>query len=125
MDSNHRSRVFEAAFQRRRRDRFVADSSLEGDGFEPSVPDTKEPVFVSEGELRDRTGAAKKGCFLCGTDGSNPSPSRDESANFRSPGTHYTATDHTAPLAGAAEVGQTCASQRSSSARGSGLLPIP
>jgi hypothetical protein len=25
MDSNHRSRVFEAAFQRRRRDRFVAD----------------------------------------------------------------------------------------------------
>src|SRR6202048_165732 len=35
-----------------------------------------------------------------GTDGSNPLPSRDESANFRSPGTHYTATDHTAPLAG-------------------------
>ena len=37
-------------------------------------PGTKEPVFVAEGELRDRTGAAKKGCFLCGTDGSNPSP---------------------------------------------------
>jgi hypothetical protein len=36
------------------------DSPLEGDGFEPSVPGTKEPVFVAEGELRDRTGAAKK-----------------------------------------------------------------
>src|SRR6266446_3828048 len=45
----------------------------------PSVPGTKEPVFVAEGELRDRTGAAKKGCFLCGTDGSNPSPSSGES----------------------------------------------
>src|SRR5207302_3871345 len=43
-------------------------------------PGTKEPVFVAEGELRDRTGAAKKGCFLCGTDGSNPSPSSDESS---------------------------------------------
>jgi len=29
-------------------------------GFEPSVPGTKEPVFVAEGELRDRTGAAKR-----------------------------------------------------------------
>ncbi len=56
-----------------------ADSLVEGDGFEPSVPGTKEPVFVAEGELRDRTGAAKKGCFLCGTDGSNPSPSSSES----------------------------------------------
>src|SRR3984893_2776253 len=42
-------------------------SPVEGDGFEPSVPGTKEPVFVAEGELRYRTGAAKKGCFLCGT----------------------------------------------------------
>jgi hypothetical protein len=50
---------------------FVPDSPLEGDGFEPSVPGTKEPIFVAEGELRDRTGVAKKGCFLCGTDGSN------------------------------------------------------
>src|SRR5580692_10804616 len=64
--------------------RFAPDSPLEGDGFEPSVPGTKEPVSVAEGELRDRTGAAKKGCFLCGTDGSNPSPSSKESANFRS-----------------------------------------
>src|SRR6478736_2987489 len=60
--------------------RFAVDWPLEGDGFEPSVPGTKEPVFVAEGELRDRTGAAKKGCFLCGTDGSNPSPSSGESA---------------------------------------------
>src|ERR1700730_5477318 len=64
---------------------FAPDSPLEGDGFEPSVPGTKEPVFVAEGELRDRTGAAKKGCFLCGTDGSNPSPSSGESgANLTS-----------------------------------------
>src|SRR6202040_1715891 len=26
-------------------------------------PGTKEPVFVAEGELRDRARAAKKGCF--------------------------------------------------------------
>jgi hypothetical protein len=39
--------------------------------------------------------------FSRGTSGSNPRPSRDESANFRSPETHYIATDHTAPLAGA------------------------
>jgi hypothetical protein len=31
-------------------EQFVADSPLEGDGFEPSVPGTKEPVFVAEGE---------------------------------------------------------------------------
>jgi hypothetical protein len=36
--------------------------------------------FVAEGELPDRTGAAKRGCFLCGTDGSNPSPSSGESS---------------------------------------------
>src|ERR1700757_1351642 len=61
---------------------FAKDSPLERDGFEPSVPGTKEPVFVAEGELRDRTGAAKKGCFLCGTDGSNPSPSSGESVSL-------------------------------------------
>ena len=49
-------------------------SPLEGGGFEPSVPGTKEPIFAAEGHLRDRTGAAKKGCFLCGTDGSNHLP---------------------------------------------------
>src|SRR5580704_7110588 len=31
----------------------------------------------------DRTGAAKKGCFSCGTDGSNPSPSSGESGANR------------------------------------------
>ena len=31
------------------RNRWFADSSLEGSGFEPSVPGTKEPVFVAEG----------------------------------------------------------------------------
>ena len=36
--------------------RFAEDSLLEENGFEPSVPGTKEPVFVAEGELRDRTG---------------------------------------------------------------------
>jgi hypothetical protein len=47
----------------------------------------KGPVFVAEGELRNRTGAAKKGCFLYGTDGSNPSPSSGESgANLISGG---------------------------------------
>jgi len=61
------------------------DSPLEGDGFEPSVPGTKEPVFVAGSELRDQTGTAKKGCFLCGTDGSNPSPSSGKSvANLTS-----------------------------------------
>jgi len=31
---------------------FAVDSLQEGDGFEPSVPGTKEPVFVAEGEFR-------------------------------------------------------------------------
>jgi hypothetical protein len=64
------------------------DSPLEGDGFEPSVPGTKEPIFVAEGELRDQTGGSQKGLFLmCGTDGSNPSPSTGEShANLTSSG---------------------------------------
>src|ERR1700747_676587 len=71
--------------------RFAPDSPLEGNGFEPSVPGTKEPVFVAEGELRDRTGAAKKGCILCGTDGSNPSPSSEESMSRRGrkPANHF------------------------------------
>jgi hypothetical protein len=30
--------------------RFAPDSPVEGDGFEPSVPGTKEPIFVAEGE---------------------------------------------------------------------------
>src|SRR6516165_6416035 len=43
---------------------FAADSPLEGDGFEPSVPGTKEPVFVVEGELRGPNGGSQKGLFL-------------------------------------------------------------
>jgi hypothetical protein len=35
-------------------------SPLEGDGFEPSVPGTKEPVFVAEGELRGPNGGPKR-----------------------------------------------------------------
>ena len=46
------------------RDQEFADSSLEGDGFEPSVPGTKEPVFVAEGELRGPNGGSQKRLFL-------------------------------------------------------------
>src|SRR5580693_1586185 len=44
--------------------RFAHDSLVEGDGFEPSVPGTKEPVFVAEGELRGPNGGSQKGLFL-------------------------------------------------------------
>src|ERR1700756_1830027 len=74
-----------------------ADSALEEEGFEPSVPGTKEPVFVAEGELRDRTGAAKKGCFLCGTDGSNPSPSSAESLHSSGVGSNRRAAPEQIP----------------------------
>jgi hypothetical protein len=43
---------------------FAPDSRLEGDGFEPSVPGTKQPVFVAEGELRGPNGGSQKGLFL-------------------------------------------------------------
>ena len=39
--------------------RFASDSPLEGDGCEPSVPGTKEPIFVAEGELRIERGQPK------------------------------------------------------------------
>ena len=42
----------------------------------------KSRFLLWEANCGDRTGVAKKGCFLCGTDGSNPSPSRGKSANF-------------------------------------------
>jgi hypothetical protein len=59
------------------------------------VPGTIEPIFVAEGELRDRTGEAKKGCFLCGTDGSNPFPSSSESdANLNFAGPSRSMTGH-------------------------------
>src|SRR6202048_3519871 len=49
-------------------------SPLEGNGFEPSVPGTKEPVFVAEREIAGTERGSQKVCFVCGTDGSNPSP---------------------------------------------------
>src|ERR1700720_1809117 len=61
--------------------RFASDSLLEGDGFEPSVPVAREPVYIAEGELRADRRAAKK--IWRGTDGSNPSPSSGESGANR------------------------------------------
>ena len=63
-------------------DREFADLPLEGDGFEPSVPVAREPVYIAEGELRGDRRAAKK--IWRGTEGSNPSPSSGEFANPRS-----------------------------------------
>jgi hypothetical protein len=40
----------------------------------------KSRFLLWKANCGDRTGVAKKGCFLCGTDGSNPSPSTGESA---------------------------------------------
>ena len=57
--------------------RFVPDSPVEGDGFEPSVFVAREPVYIAEGELRGDGRAAKK--IWRGTDGSNPAPSSGES----------------------------------------------
>jgi hypothetical protein len=38
----------------------LADSPVEGDGFEPSVPVAREPDYIAEGELRgDRDGRPK------------------------------------------------------------------
>ena len=56
-------------------------SPLEGDGFEPSVPVAREPVYIAEGELRGDRRAAKK--IWWGTDVSNPSPSSGESPTNR------------------------------------------
>jgi hypothetical protein len=65
------------------RDRGFADSPLEGDGFEPSVPCREGAGLYCGSELRGDRRAAKK--IWRGTDGSNPSPSSGESdANFAS-----------------------------------------
>jgi hypothetical protein len=49
------------------RDRKFADSLLEGDGFEPSVPVAKKSVFVAEGELREwEGGQPTERCFFYG-----------------------------------------------------------
>ena len=64
----------------------LLNSPLEGTGFEPLVPHEKKSVFVAEGELRDRTGAAKKRLFLLrGTESSNPSPSSRQSVSLPQP----------------------------------------
>jgi len=60
--------------------RFVADSPLEGDGFEPSVPHKKQPFLAAPVRSRNSPSATKTGSFVPGTDGSNPSPSSEESA---------------------------------------------
>jgi hypothetical protein len=65
------------------RNRWFADSSLEGDGFEPSVPHKKQPFLAAPVRSRNSPSETKPGSFVSGTDGSNPSPSREESANHR------------------------------------------
>src|SRR4029077_4333133 len=60
--------------------RFAAASSLEGDGFEPSVPHKKQPFLAAPVRFRNSPSATKTGPFVPGTDGSNPSPANVESA---------------------------------------------
>ena len=47
-------------------------------------PARKSRFLLRKANCGTERGQPKKGCFLCGTDGSNPSPSSKESANFRS-----------------------------------------
>jgi hypothetical protein len=63
-------------------------SPLKGAGLEPSVPQSRKGDSVGEGEAGKGHGDDKRrfrdGEDLSGTEGSNPSPSSKESANFRS-----------------------------------------
>src|ERR1700730_651884 len=59
---------------------FAKDSMLERDGFEPLVPHKKQPFLAAPVRSRNSPSATKTGCFVPGTDGSNPSPSSAESA---------------------------------------------
>ena len=59
---------------------FAKDSMLERDGFEPLVPHKKQPFLAAPVRSRNSPSATKTGCFVPGTDGSNPSPSSGESA---------------------------------------------
>src|ERR1700726_3547175 len=72
------------------RSRFAADSLLEGDGFEPSVPVEGGCFCCGRRIAGDRTGAGHKELFLLrGTDGSNPSSSSGElSTNRTAPEEH-------------------------------------
>ena len=57
------------------------DSPLEGDGFEPSVPQKNNPFWLPA--LGPAIRRNKNRLFRAGTDGSNPSPSSGElAANF-------------------------------------------
>src|SRR5258705_10206446 len=59
------------------------DCLLEGDGFEPSVPRKKTPLFGCPRSVPQFAFRNKNRLFRAGTDGSNPSPSSAESrANF-------------------------------------------
>src|ERR1700730_8364448 len=58
--------------------KFAVDSLLEGDGFEPSVPVAREPVYIAEGELRGDLRAAIK--FLTGYRWFESLPLRDQKA---------------------------------------------
>src|SRR6266550_1110617 len=55
-------------------------------------PARKSRFLLRKANCGTERGQAKKGCFLCGTDGSNPSPSSSESATnsdvVASPGLH-------------------------------------
>src|SRR6202040_3718460 len=71
--------------------RFARDSPLEGTGFEPSVPRGKGPTLRVSVLFRPDSsvggeptrGDIERLVVSCGTDGSNPVPSREESANHR------------------------------------------
>ena len=56
-----------------------ADSPLEGDGFEPSVPHKKTTLFGCPRSVPQFAFRKKNRLFRSGTDGSNPSPSCGES----------------------------------------------
>jgi hypothetical protein len=58
---------------------FADDSSLEGDGFEPSVPHKKTTLFGCPRSVPQFAFRKKNRLFRAGTDGSNPSPSCGES----------------------------------------------
>ena len=58
---------------------FATDSPLEGDGFEPSVPHKKQPFLACPRSVPQFAFRNKNRLFRAGTDGSNPSPSSEES----------------------------------------------
>jgi hypothetical protein len=67
------------------RGRKFADSLMEETGFEPSVPGRERNESLSgTGTVTEATKVRLEAiAYIPGTDGSNPFPSREESANFR------------------------------------------